>query len=163
VGAGLRPLHRLLFGDAPTDHEVDGGFHEGGGNPFAVVPGGTFLPDGIRWVVERSFAWISRYRRLNTISKLTAERGDRFGLFQVSLRGRSDKHARGRPFGSAPQRPHRRRGRSSTRSCGRGCRNQLCFHSVFRTRAGPTRPTLPTTPRRGRRRGSRPPGGPRGP
>jgi transposase len=29
--------------------------------------GKTFIPDGIRWVVERSFAWLSRYRRLNTI------------------------------------------------------------------------------------------------
>jgi len=28
--------------------------------------GGTFIPEGIRWVVERSFAWLSRYRRLNT-------------------------------------------------------------------------------------------------
>jgi transposase len=28
---------------------------------------GTFIPTGIRWVVERSFAWLSRYRRLNTI------------------------------------------------------------------------------------------------
>jgi transposase len=28
---------------------------------------GQFLPTEIRWVVERSFAWLSRYRRLNTI------------------------------------------------------------------------------------------------
>lgn len=28
---------------------------------------GAFIPDGLRWVVERSFAWLSRYRRLNTI------------------------------------------------------------------------------------------------
>jgi transposase len=28
---------------------------------------GQFVPAGIRWVVERSFAWLSRYRRLNTI------------------------------------------------------------------------------------------------
>ena len=28
---------------------------------------GTFVPTGLRWVVERSFAWLSRYRRLNTI------------------------------------------------------------------------------------------------
>jgi transposase len=28
---------------------------------------GVFLPTGNCWVVERSFAWISRYRRLNTI------------------------------------------------------------------------------------------------
>jgi hypothetical protein len=29
--------------------------------------GGTFIPDGIRWVTERSFGWISCYRRLNTV------------------------------------------------------------------------------------------------
>src|SRR4029453_4500813 len=28
---------------------------------------GKFLPAGICWVVERSFSWLSRYRRLNTI------------------------------------------------------------------------------------------------
>jgi transposase len=28
---------------------------------------GQFVPGGICWVVERSFAWLSRYRRLNTI------------------------------------------------------------------------------------------------
>ena len=28
---------------------------------------GAFIPAGLRWVVERSFAWLSRYRRLNTI------------------------------------------------------------------------------------------------
>ena len=28
---------------------------------------GRFLPKGIRWVVERLFAWLSRYRRLNTV------------------------------------------------------------------------------------------------
>jgi transposase len=37
----------------------------------AVSPGGTrdgrFLPSGIRWVVERLFAWLSRYRRLNIV------------------------------------------------------------------------------------------------
>jgi transposase len=35
--------------------------------------GGTFIPEGIRWVVERSFAWMSRYRRLNTIFERTKE------------------------------------------------------------------------------------------
>ena len=38
---------------------------------LAVSPGGTregrFLPSGIRWVVERLFAWLSRYRRLNIV------------------------------------------------------------------------------------------------
>src|SRR3954452_19255935 len=37
----------------------------------SVSPGGTrdgqFLPRGIRWVVERLFAWLSRYRRLNIV------------------------------------------------------------------------------------------------
>jgi transposase len=28
---------------------------------------GRFVPAGICWVVERSFAWLSRYRRLNII------------------------------------------------------------------------------------------------
>ena len=35
--------------------------------------GGTFIPQGIRWVVERSFAWLSRYRRLNTIFDRTTQ------------------------------------------------------------------------------------------
>jgi transposase len=34
---------------------------------------GAFLPTGLRWVVERSFAWLSRYRRLNTIFDRTDE------------------------------------------------------------------------------------------
>jgi transposase len=34
---------------------------------------GKFLPTGICWVVERSFSWISRYRRLNTIFDRTKE------------------------------------------------------------------------------------------
>src|SRR5215208_6551751 len=37
----------------------------------SVSPGGTrdgrFLPNGIRWGVERLFAWMSRYRRLNLV------------------------------------------------------------------------------------------------
>ena len=39
--------------------------------PSAGGHGGTFIPEGIRWVVERSLAWISRYRRLNTIFERT--------------------------------------------------------------------------------------------
>ena len=34
---------------------------------------GVFLPTGICWVVERSFVWVSRYRRLNTIFDRTKE------------------------------------------------------------------------------------------
>ena len=32
-----------------------------------------FIPAGICWVVERSFAWLSRYRRLNTIFERSKE------------------------------------------------------------------------------------------
>ena len=39
--------------------------------PSASGHGGTFIPEGIRWVVERSLGWISRYRRLNTIFERT--------------------------------------------------------------------------------------------
>src|SRR3954452_25344862 len=35
--------------------------------PSAGGHGGTFIPEGIRWVIERSLGWISRYRRLNII------------------------------------------------------------------------------------------------
>ncbi|WP_084165342.1 transposase [Skermanella stibiiresistens] len=34
---------------------------------------GVFIPTGICWVVERSFAWISNYRRLKTIFERTKE------------------------------------------------------------------------------------------
>jgi transposase len=34
---------------------------------------GVFIPTGICWVVERSFSWISNYRRLNTIFDRTKE------------------------------------------------------------------------------------------
>jgi transposase len=34
---------------------------------------GQFVPAGICWVVERSFAWLSRYRRLNTLFERTRE------------------------------------------------------------------------------------------
>jgi len=41
--------------------------------PSAGGHGGTFIPDGIRWVVERSWAWLTRYRRLNIIFERTKE------------------------------------------------------------------------------------------
>ena len=41
--------------------------------PVARGRDGKFLPAGICWVVERSFAWASRYRRLNTIFERTKE------------------------------------------------------------------------------------------
>jgi hypothetical protein len=34
---------------------------------------GQFVPAGICWVVERSLAWLSRYRRLNTIFERSKE------------------------------------------------------------------------------------------
>src|SRR5690349_14656746 len=39
--------------------------------PSAGGHGGTFIPEGIRWGVERSLGWIGRYRRLNTIFERT--------------------------------------------------------------------------------------------
>ena len=39
--------------------------------PSAGGHGGTFIPEGTRSVVERSLAWINRYRRLNTIFERT--------------------------------------------------------------------------------------------
>ena len=43
----------------------------------SVSPSGTrdgrFLPDGIRWVVERLFGWLSRYRRLNIVYDRAAD------------------------------------------------------------------------------------------
>ena len=41
--------------------------------PSAGGHGGSFIPEGIRWVVERSLGWMSRYRRLNTIFERTEE------------------------------------------------------------------------------------------
>src|SRR3954466_6424920 len=75
----LPALPRLAALGFQGDLLGDSGFK---GAPFAaaalvhdihvsVSPGGTrdgrFLPSGIRWVVERLFAWLSRYRRLNIV------------------------------------------------------------------------------------------------
>jgi transposase len=78
--AGTLPMPpRLAALGFQGDLLGDSGFE---GAPFAaaalghdihvsVSPGGTrdgrFLPSGIRWVVERLFAWMSRYRRLNIV------------------------------------------------------------------------------------------------
>jgi transposase len=78
--AGVLPtLPRLAALGFQGDLLGDSGFT---GAPFAaaalahdihvsVSPGGTrdgrFPPRGIRWVVERLFAWLSRYRRLNIV------------------------------------------------------------------------------------------------
>ena len=49
------------FAAAALEHDIH----------VSLSPGGTrdgrFLPNGIRWVVERLFAWLSRYRRLNIV------------------------------------------------------------------------------------------------
>jgi hypothetical protein len=39
--------------------------------PKAGGHGRSFIPEGYRWVVERSLGWISRYHRLNTIFERT--------------------------------------------------------------------------------------------
>jgi len=41
--------------------------------PIARGRDGVFIPSEIAWVVERSFSWITRYRRLNTIVERTKE------------------------------------------------------------------------------------------
>ncbi|MGA1859868.1 IS5 family transposase [Azospirillum sp. 11R-A] len=41
--------------------------------PIARGRNGVFIPTEIAWVVERSFSWLSRYRRLNTIVERTKE------------------------------------------------------------------------------------------
>lgn len=41
--------------------------------PIARGRDGAFIPTEIAWVVERSFPWLSRYRRLNTIVERTKE------------------------------------------------------------------------------------------
>jgi hypothetical protein len=41
--------------------------------PVARGRDGKFLPAGICWVVERSFVWLSRHRRLNTVFERTKE------------------------------------------------------------------------------------------
>jgi transposase len=41
--------------------------------PVARGRDGKFLPAGICWVVERSFSWLSRYRRLNTVFERTKD------------------------------------------------------------------------------------------
>ena len=51
--------------------------------PSAGGHGGTVIPEGIRWVVERSLAWISRYRRLNTIFERTE--GHRVAFIEIAF------------------------------------------------------------------------------
>ena len=49
------------FAAAALAHDVHVSVSPGG------IRDGRFLPSGIRWVVERLFAWLSRYRRLNIV------------------------------------------------------------------------------------------------
>src|ERR671927_1149693 len=49
------------FAAAALEHEIHVSVSPGG------TRGGQFLPNGIRWTVERLFAWLSRYRRLSIV------------------------------------------------------------------------------------------------
>ena len=49
------------FAEAARAHDIEASISPGG------TADGRFIPNGIRWVVERLFAWLSRYRRLNTV------------------------------------------------------------------------------------------------
>jgi transposase len=49
------------FAEVALDHDIHVSVSPG------ATPDGRFLPVGIRWVIERLFAWLSRYRRLNVI------------------------------------------------------------------------------------------------
>ncbi len=49
--------------------------------PSAGGHGGTLIPEGFRWVVERSLDWIIRYRRLNTIF----ERGHLVAFIEIAF------------------------------------------------------------------------------
>jgi transposase len=49
------------FAEAALAHDIHVSVSPGG------TRGGRFLPRGVRWVIERLFAWLSRYRRLNTV------------------------------------------------------------------------------------------------
>jgi len=46
--------------------------------PIACGRDGMFIPTEIAWVVERSFGWMSRYRRLNTVVERTKQHLDAF-------------------------------------------------------------------------------------
>jgi transposase len=54
---------------------------------------GQFIPAGICWVVERSFAWLSRYRRLNTIFERSKDHLIAFvAIAVISILSRRLKH-----------------------------------------------------------------------
>ncbi|MFS2012447.1 hypothetical protein ACCD06_21670 [Azospirillum sp. CT11-132] len=62
-------MARGLGRHAGAEHGGDRQPHQ----PIARGCDGVFLPTEIAWVVERSFAWISFYRRMSTIFGRTAE------------------------------------------------------------------------------------------
>ena len=82
---GIVPVLRELAdgdfqGSAPSDLGYRGDRRAQAGEKFgitveAIARGrdGQFVPAGICWVVERSLAWVSRYRRLNTIFERSKE------------------------------------------------------------------------------------------
>src|SRR3954469_9717352 len=88
-GKGIVPvLHQLAgfkgtaLGDLSSRGKGLSKAREGLGitiQPSAGGHGGTFIPEGIR--VERSLAWISRYRRLNTIF----ERGHLVAFIEIAF------------------------------------------------------------------------------
>ncbi len=55
------------FAAAALEHDIHVSISLGG------TRDGRFLPNGIRWVVERLFAWLSRYRRLNIVYDRAAD------------------------------------------------------------------------------------------
>jgi len=84
--------------------------------PIARGRNGVFIPTEIAWVVERSFAWTSFYRRLNTIVERTAEHLVAFiEIAFVSILARRLKRLRAsrtvrmlrrRPSPLPPEHPH---------------------------------------------------------
>ena len=55
------------FAAAVRAHDMEVSVSPGG------TPDGQFIPSGVRWVLERLFAWLSRYRRLNTVFDRNAD------------------------------------------------------------------------------------------
>ena len=57
----------MPFAAAVLEHDIH----------ISISPGSTrdgrFPPNGIRWVVERLFAWLNRYQRLNIVYDRAAD------------------------------------------------------------------------------------------
>ncbi|MBP2316952.1 transposase [Azospirillum soli] len=56
--------------------------------PIARSRDGVFIPTGIAWVVERSFSWITRHRRLNTIVERTKSTSSLSSIAFISILAR---------------------------------------------------------------------------